>query len=209
MPEGPEFLSVTPQRVRCYICGTYSESADHWSYRLKLTGHSAVCPACRSKAEHEIEEQTSAPNLTGAVLLGALAALASGAIWYACTRDRPSGEIVILSFAIGWLVGMAVVKGAGRKRGRPFQLVAATLAAAAIFIGHYLTLNHAVHSAAIEGSSSWLSPTQFFTLYGHLLAHGRGVGAPLSTVIAAWVAFVLPRADKLVLELPPKTRRWI
>ena len=207
MPEGPEFLSVTPQRVRCYICGTYSESADHWSYRLKLTGHSAVCPACRSKAEREIEEQTSAPNLTGAVLLGALAALAGGATWYGTTLllERVYG---IVAIGIGWLVGKAVVQGSGNKRGRPLQVVAAALAAAAVVTGQYLILNHVVRKAALEGSSGWLTPTQFFAIYRRLLAHLRGLGGLLIPAIAIPVAFALPRADRLVSKLPSRARRW-
>ncbi len=208
MPDGPEFLSITPQRVRCDICGAFTEDPAHWFYRLKLTGHSAVCPSCRSKAEHEIEVQTSDPNLTGAVLLGALVALAGSVLWHAFTREGESHGVAYLAAAIGWLVGMAVVWGSGKKRGRPLQIVAAALAAASIIIGQYLTLNHAVQSAAMEGSSGWLSLMQFFTISGRLLAHGRQILALLLTALAAGVAFVTPRADRLVSELPPKSRRW-
>jgi hypothetical protein len=81
----PEFLSVTPQRLRCYVCGAFTESPVSWKFRLRHGGHSPVCPSCLAKAEMEIEEMTSHPNLGGAVLLGALAAVAGSVAWFGLT----------------------------------------------------------------------------------------------------------------------------
>ena len=68
MSSSPEFLSITPQRVRCYKCGTYSEKPEGWHYRLGLTGHKAVCPACSSRAERYPATLASCSRMAGAKL---------------------------------------------------------------------------------------------------------------------------------------------
>ena len=204
----PEFLSVTPQRVRCYVCGTYSENADHWMYRLRLTGHSAVCPSCTAKVEQEIGEQTTDPNLFGAVFLGAMAAMVGSAAWYglAVATDRIFAYVAL---GIGWLVGKAVVLGSGNKRGGVLQFVAGGLAALGVLGGTYLTTNHILRSLGMEDFSGWLSPAQFVSVYGGLLARGEGLGNLILTVTAVPVAIILPRADRLASELPKGRYRWL
>jgi hypothetical protein len=203
----PEFLSVTPQRLRCYVCGAFTESPVGWSYRIRLGGHSPVCHSCTSKAEQEIEQQTSSPNLGGGVVLGALAAAVGSAVWYSIAAGA-EGEFGVVAIGIGWLVGKAVVLGSGNKRGPLLQLAAGVLAGAAILGGQCLILNHRVSKATGAGSLVWLSWKQFLTLFGALLAHGEGIIELLLLVAAISCAVVLPCADRLVFEPPREIRKW-
>ncbi len=203
----PEFLSVTPQRVRCYVCGAFTESPDHWMYRLRLGGHSAVCPSCRGKAELEIEEMTAQPNLLGAVLLGAAAALSGSLAWYFLSVgiDR---EYVILAVGIGWLVGKAVVLGSGNKRGVGLQAVAGALAFIGVVGGRYLLVNHFVSAAEPGQHAAWLTFHQFMAINGLLLENGDGIFDVVCSIIAVCYAVVIPRADRLVSEAPTGLRGW-
>jgi len=203
----PEFLSVTPQRVRCYICGAFSETPDQWKYRLRLGGHSPVCPSCAGKAAMEIEEMTNHPNLLGAVLLGALATLAGSVAWYvaAVVTNR---QYMILAIGVGWLVGKAVVLGSGNKRGAELQVAAAALAFIGILGGRYLLVNHFVSVVAPNRASAWLTLQQFIAINGRLLQNGNGFFDLLCSVIAVCYALALPRADRLVSEAPSGVRGW-
>jgi hypothetical protein len=192
MPNVPEILSVTPQRLRCYICGTFSETPDRWMYRLGLTGQKPVCPACSTRAEHDIEEQAAAPNLSRAVLYGSLAALVCGGMWGA-------SRVALACPLTGWLVGMAVIRGSGNKRGPVLQRVAAPLAAAAGCLAQYLTFNFALQR--------WLGFAQFLTLFGQITPQRKAFSI-LLIAIAAWVGYIIPRSDRLVSKLPSKARRW-
>ena len=203
----PEFLSVTPQRVRCYCCGSFTQSPDGWKYRLRHGGHSAVCPSCVGKVEMELVEMTSHPNFGGAVLLGALAALAGSIAWYGFTlvTDR---EYYILALGIGWLVGKAVVLGSGNKRGVGLQAVAGLLAFVGVMGGRYLLVNHFVTTIAPDQVSSWLTFNQFMAINGQLLQHGSGFAELIFSVVAVCYAVVYPRADRLVAEAPTGVRGW-
>jgi len=207
----PEFLSVTPERLRCYVCGTFTESPNGWSYRVRLRGHSPVCPSCRSKVEQEIEQLASNPNLLGAVLLGAVAAAVVSTVWSGLSvvlGSMPTFEAIPIAAGIGWLVGKAVVVGSGNKRGPSLQWAAGALAGAAVLGGQYLTLNHLVSKLAGRGPSGWLSWKQFLTLLGRLTAHGKGFDELLLFAVAISCAFVLPRADKLLSEPPRNIVGW-
>ena len=117
----PEILSVTPQRLRCYICGAFIESLRGWKYRLRRGSHSPVCPSCLSKAEVDIAEMTDHPNLAGGVMLGALAAVAGAFAWFGVSAlTHSSYEIVAVG--IGCLVGRAVMLGSGNYPQPSFQI---------------------------------------------------------------------------------------
>jgi len=202
----PEFLSVTPQRLRCYVCGTFTESPNGWSYRVRLRGHSPVCPSCRSKAEQEIEQLASNPNLLGAVLFGAVAAAVAATGCY-LLEGVPTAEKIGIAAGIGWVVGKAVVFGSGNKRGPSLQWTAGALAGAAILGGQYLILNHLVSKLASGSLSGWLPWRQFWILLGSLFAQGKGFAGLLLFTVAISCAFVVPRAEKLLSE-PPRIIRW-
>jgi len=210
----PEFLSVTPQRFRCYVCGTFTEDPVNWKYRLRLGGHSPVCPSCVGRAEGEIEEMTSHANFPGAVMLGALATVGGGFGWFGLSLlfgDHIGREHAALAIGIGWLVGMAVVYGSGNKRGDGLQLAAGILAFLGVFGGRYLFVNHLVSQVSLT-HSGWLTFHQFLAITGRLFRRGSGFGDFAFALMAVGYAVVLPRADRLAGE-PPKGvsgwRRWI
>jgi len=127
----PEFLTVTPQRVRCYVCGTFTESPVGWKYRLRLGGHSPICPSCVSRAEHEIDEMTAKPECGRCRRARCLAAVAGSIVWFGLTVATEH-IYWFVAMGIGWIVGKAVAFGSGNKRGPALQVAAAALAFAGI-----------------------------------------------------------------------------
>jgi hypothetical protein len=161
--------------------------------------------------EQEIEQLASNPNLLGAVLLGAVAAVAVATAWYGISvvlGPMPTFEAIGIAAGIGWLVGKAVVLGSGNKRGPTLQSAAGALAGAGVLGGQYLTLNHLISKLAGRDPSGWLSWKQFLILLGRLTAHGKGFEELLLFSAAISCAFVLPRADKLLSEPPRNIRGW-
>lgn len=203
----PEFLSITPQRLRCYVCGAFTESPNGWKYRLRLGGSSPVCPSCLGKAEMEIEEMTNHPNLAGAVLLGTLAALAGSIAWYGVSV-MIEREYILLAMGVGWLVGKAVVFGSGNKRGSGLQVAAGILAFVGIVGGRYLLVNHFLSAADPDQFSGWISVPQFVAINARLLEHGDGIMDLICSLVTIAYAVMLPRPDRLAAEAPTGVRGW-
>ena len=205
---GTEFLSIAPQRVRCYVCGAFTESPDRWSYRVRLRGASPVCPTCTPRVEQEIEQLTSNPNLVGAVALGALAAAVGSAAWYGFAVGGKE-ETGVIAVGIGLLVGKAVAFGSGNKRGPSLQAIAGVLAGSAVLAGQYLILNYFSSKLQDVGSVGWLSWKQSLILFGRVLAHrNRFLHELLFLLGAASCAQISPRADKLTSKPPTRRRGW-
>jgi hypothetical protein len=164
--------------------------------------------------QHEIDEQTSHPNLPGAVGLGALAAALGSVGWFAVARLAVAAEggvgwvvVGMLAIGIGWLVGKAVVLGSGNKRGPSLQLISATLSSIPLFGGRYLLLNHLMSRQMAASFTNWLTPSQFLTIYGRLLMHGAIIVDLGFLALAIACGAVQPSADKLFSEPPPWARQ--
>jgi len=112
-----------------------------------------LCVNCASTVEQVFEAETKNPNLPLAVLLGIVAAVAGGLIWYAIVA-LTNYQLGIAAVGIGYLVGLAVVFGAGKKRGPALQAVAVVITLVAMVVGEYFVVRHfAVKAFAEEGIS--------------------------------------------------------
>jgi hypothetical protein len=164
--------------------------------------------------QHEIDAQTSHPNLQGAVGLGALATAVGSVAWFAVASLAVAGGgggvwvvVEMLAIGIGWLVAKAVGLGSGSKRGPSLQLISATLSAITLFGGRYLLLNHLMRKQMTVSFTGWLTPSQFLSMYGRLLMHGAITVDLLFLTFAIACGAVQLSADSLVSKLPPWARR--
>jgi hypothetical protein len=159
------------------------------------------------KVEVELAEMTNHPNLGGAVLLGALAAVAGSIAWYGLTliTVRAYQELVI---GIGWLVGKAVVLGSGDKRGKGLQVAAGLLAFAGVMGGSYLVLNHVVSTHAHGHAPAWLSLREFISVYTRYDVRGSGFDGLFFAILAVGYAAAYPYVDRLVTKAPTGVRNW-
>jgi hypothetical protein len=93
------------------------------------------CTACLAEAERRLcqaqARMTEAPNLLRAALAGLGAALLAAAGWvFLCLQWRV--ESALYGVLMAWLIGPAVMWGAGGKRGRAVQAVSLACAVGAV-----------------------------------------------------------------------------
>lgn len=103
--------------------------------------HRVLCAGCADALEKSFEEETLDINWAGAVLLGLIAGVAACLAWYAFViwTEKLYGAIAM---GVGWLVGTAVIFGAGRKRGRGLQIISAVLTIVVMAFSEYLIVRH-------------------------------------------------------------------
>jgi hypothetical protein len=161
----------------------------------KMDGHS-ICPRCRREIELQeasrYEAETRDINYTGSVFGGVLAAV-GGAIGWSQMAAICRSRWDCAALAVGALVGYGVMRGAGQKRGRALQQIAAVLALVGIVLGYLLVSlrSHWVRHLTLSGSGSAVQGA----LYG-LPGYLAGIG-PLGwlllaagIVLAYWIPHV-------------------
>ena len=166
--------------------------------RNRKEPNTLLCASCASTVEQALEAETKNPNLPTAILLGLVAAVAGGLIWYAIVA-LTNYQLGIIAVGIGYLVGLAVMFGAGRKRGPALQAIAVVITLIAMVVGEYFVVRHAVEEArATEGLTSLplFLPVKAMFEFVYI-----GVKTDLLTLlfwaIALWAAFSVPGRRRL------------
>lgn len=90
-----------------------------------------ACGKCRHAAEQTLLGGSRGGRVSRALGLGVLAAIAGAAVYYAILAAT-GYEIGLVSIAVGWMVGHAVLRGSNGRGGRAYQLLAIGLTYAAI-----------------------------------------------------------------------------
>jgi len=184
-------LSIRQKAAACSVCGRTSETKAGWFFRREKQDRRNFveinyCPSCAAKAQTEIQEQSRDANLQGGILLGALGAALGALGWYALVLFTNT-KFGIAAVGVGWLVGRAVLLGAGNKKGGALEVAAAALALVGLIGGEYLIINHAARDS-IEGFSGWLNANQFLTIYGQVMVKGNGLWDAFFSVLAVMAA---------------------
>jgi hypothetical protein len=110
-----------------------------------------VCADCADKMERALQAETESPNVVGAVLAGLAAAVVACLIWYGVVVIS-NYQIGFLAVGVGWLIGLGVGFGAGRKRGPVLQAISVGITLVAMVLSEYLIIRHfAVEMLAEEG----------------------------------------------------------
>ncbi len=160
--------------------------------------NTVLCASCASTVEQALEAETKNPNLPPAILLGIVAAVAGGLIWYAIVA-LTNYQLGIVAVGIGYLVGLAVMHGAGRKRGPALQAIAVVITLIAMVVGEYFVVRHfAVKALAEEGVTGipiLLPAKAMFELV--FLGVKEDLLTLLFWAIALWAAFSVPARRRL------------
>lgn len=110
-----------------------------------------VCADCAAKIEGVLQAETENPRLLGALLAGLAAAIVACLIWYGVVAIS-NYQIGFLAIGVGWLIGLGVGFGAGRKRGPRLQAISVGITLVAMVFSEYLIVRHfAVEMLAEEG----------------------------------------------------------
>lgn len=114
-----EGVAETP-KVQCAGCGTVIE------HRYWTAGPATVCRNCADQLRAEPSSEGGVARLLKAFLLGNGAGLL-GAIGYGAVIYFTGYELALITIAIGWFVGRAVMKGSENRGGRAYQVMSAVL----------------------------------------------------------------------------------
>ena len=162
-----------------------------------------------SLAAEAAQSTTSAPagpagigNLLGGFLGGAVAAVVASGVWYAVVT-LSQYQIGIVAIAVGWLVGMGVVYGAGHRGSFALIPISVILTLIALVTSEYLIVAH-FFSLDVGYAVDLLQPPDFIAevVITSLQAD------PLTLVfwaIALFQAFVIPARVPRVSAPPTPT----
>lgn len=151
------------------VCGNCNKTVpwtEAHSFRGKDNNDIYLCEDCKKLTDEQFAKEEKNSNYIGAVLLGLLAAAVGGAAWY-FIEILTSRIIGYVAWGLGYLVGMAVVFGSGKKRGTGLQVISAVITLIAIFGASYFAEIHFVNKYVVaelakEGkelaSYLWISP---------------------------------------------------
>jgi len=165
---GPEDLPA--EEIKCNECGTSLDTAS-----MEKVGENTYCKGCVQKAKENISQaladMTRNINWPGAVAAGLVTAALGAVIW-----DRVETwfhiRIGLIAIAIGYCVALAVMWGAGGKRGVGLQVISVILTLAGIIGGLFLSFHNQVLAEAAKGTfplpanpgADWLLTIMVFPL---------------------------------------------
>jgi hypothetical protein len=132
----PTFGTTSPQFGKAEYAGT--SGGDHCRFCQQPIGGSYFrindamsCASCADKMRRERAQDSHAAYVRG--LTAGIGAAVAGLIGYAVIAIILQGWVIsYMSFAVGWLVGAAMMKASGGVGGRRYQIAAVLLTYAAV-----------------------------------------------------------------------------
>ncbi len=156
------------------------------------------CADCASNVERQFQAETANANLLFAVLAGLAAAVVGVLIWYGFIVIT-NYHLGLLAAGLGWLVGIAVVLGAGRKRGPALQAISVVITLFALVLSQWLIVRYFAVQALAEQGFTGIS---LFVPLGVMLdlvitSLGEDLLTLVFWAIALWAAFATPARRRL------------
>lgn len=121
---------LSEEGVNCHLC----DQSIRREY-FDING-SVCCEPCKGAVEKNFEGGFDIQNFIKSFMLGLPVAALGAGLYYAISAVT-GFEFGLIAVLIGWVVGMAVMKGSGNRGGVPYQILALSLTYIAI-AGTYL-----------------------------------------------------------------------
>lgn len=186
--------------VVCANCQKTTPVAEAFSFRGKKGEDVYFCSACKQQIDAAYKQETENPNLVGAAVLGVVAGIVAGFVWF-FVEILTGYRIGYIALGAGYLVGLAVVWGAGKKRGSVLQLISVGITLLSVVSASYLSAVYYVNKYVSEelakqgkhlDSYIWISP--FHPELLKMIISPMGI---LIWGIALYIAFRMPQARRL------------
>jgi hypothetical protein len=180
---------VTPEGQICAVCST-AITDRYFSINGKV-----VCTACRDRVLAGTKAEVRPDHLLAATGLGLIAAILGGAIYYGIVALIHI-NFGLFAVVLGWMVGGAVRRGAERRGGPVYQVMAVALTYLSLVMMYFLQLRQ--------------SGEQDVTLATFALPFTTLAQNPLRGVISAfaiWEAWKMNKQPQLVVSGPHELTR--
>jgi hypothetical protein len=186
--------------VTCSNCQKLLPGSEVHSFRGKDNQDVFFCSECKKLIDEEFQKEVENPNYIGAIILGILAGIVSGFLWYMIEvgTNRIIGYVAL---GAGYLIGWAVVFGSGKKRGPTLQFISATITLISILGASYFSALHFINKYIFDEFAKqgetytkflWISP--FDSDLMQMIISPMGL---LIWGIGIYIAFRTPKAKKL------------
>jgi hypothetical protein len=153
-PTQPGPADATPPGVVCAAC-RQAISAEYFA-----AGAAPICATCKQLLDDTERASRTWTRFVRAFAFGTIAAIA-GAILYYAVAALANLEIGIVAIAIGYMVGYAVIRGAGGRGGRRYQVLALVLTYSSVGLAYLpIAVNQAgtEHKASTAATSTTAQP---------------------------------------------------
>jgi len=193
--------------VKCADCSMELTVEKRHAFKGKNGKDIYYCDSCLEKVNAAFDEETKNINFPMAALFGIGAGVLGGFGWYLITITTQI-EFGYAAIGVGYLIGLAIVKGAGKKRGAKLQAMAALLTVISLFLSEmfifaYFALKE-FQKLGFEGTILDLF-TRMFLTSGELRVFFaetffKTMFAPMSLFIwgiGVYVAFMVPKVRRL------------
>jgi hypothetical protein len=186
------------QSVLCAQCQQQIPAGQYYSYTGGKGEDVFLCSTCKGQAENTLQAETQNPNLLAALLFGLAAGLVAGAVWHVIVIVT-GYEIGYVAIGVGWLIGMAVHIGSGRKRAASLQILSAVVTLMTLLVANYFTFLHVLRTYLLEQNTAGYSG-QFFFISPFDSSFLQNLISPIGLLIwavALYVAFSVPKPRAL------------
>ena len=188
------------ENVVCANCQKTVTGSEALSFRGKKGEDVYICSTCKQQVDTAYRHETENPNLFGATALGIVAGIVAGVVWYV-VEILTSYRIGYIALGAGYLIGLAVVWGSGKKRGTILQLISVSITLLSIWCASYFAELYYINKAIAQEASQqgeqlvsylWVSP-----FHPELLKMMISPIGLLIWGIALYIASNIPRVRKL------------
>lgn len=131
--------SKANENVTCSQCAKQVLGNQAYTYKNKENKSIFLCESCREGVEKALQEETKDPNIAMAIILGAIAAIIAGIVWFFFSI-LTGYQIGYIAIGVGFLIGWAVILGSGKKRGPVLQMISALMTLVTLFVSEYFML---------------------------------------------------------------------
>lgn len=182
--------------VQCGNCKKETPASNAYRCKGKKGAAIFICEGCKVVLEKAFKAETENPNMPIAVLLGLFAGIVSGIIWYAFTAIT-NYQVGYVAIGVGFLIGYAVLWGAGKKRGMQLQMLSAGITVVTLLVSQYFLILYYARKYLLANKAEFPDyGGQFFFLSPFHPDVLREMFSPMGLVIWAigiYFAYSLPK----------------
>lgn len=131
-----EIGSKANTNVICAQCQKEVLGKEAYAYKDHEDKEIFLCESCRNEAEKALKAETENPNMVMALVLGSIAGVVAGIIWYFFSIIT-GYQIGYIAIGVGFVIGWAVMLGSGKKRGSKLQIMSAGITLVTLYISEY------------------------------------------------------------------------
>jgi hypothetical protein len=155
--------SEVGKKVNCSMCHKEGTTDEFVTLQNNKGETVYLCSQCKVATNELFEAETKNPNIVLGLILGVVGAIVGGLVWYFVAISAEM-EIGYISLGMGYLIGMGVYLGSGKKRGHTLQVISAVIALVAIFITKKYIFDFFLNQYVQE------NPTEFPQLVGQVIS---------------------------------------